>query len=102
MPSAIPEGVSRPLVHYSHGVLAKRSGLVVVAGQVVHDGFGTVVGNGDIELQTRQAMRDVEPVLSEAGATWDDVVMITIYDTDVTRHGEISRRVRDELLAEAA
>ena len=93
-----PDFVAKPVGHYSQGVLASGSRLLFIAGQVSVDEYGRVVGTGDIEAQTRQIMKNIEAIVRAAGGTMDDIVELTIYDTDVDSHGEISRKVRDEFL----
>jgi 2-iminobutanoate/2-iminopropanoate deaminase len=57
--------------------------LVFVGGQLSADEQGNVVGHGDIEVQTRNVFEAVTRVLTEAGATWRDVVkMNTFYVCD--------------------
>ena len=52
---------------------------VFVGGQLSADEHGNVVGEGDIELQTRNVFEAVGRVLAEGGATWRDVVKINTY-----------------------
>ena len=42
-----------------------------------------IVGIGDIEVQTRQTLSNVEAVLREAGASWDDVLKCNVYLKDM-------------------
>lgn len=53
--------------------------LVVVGGQLSADEDGNVVGEGDIEVQTRNVFEAVTRVLEEGGATWQDVVKLNTY-----------------------
>jgi enamine deaminase RidA (YjgF/YER057c/UK114 family) len=52
-------------------------------GQVIHD--------GDAYAQTRQAIRNVEWALEQAGATLADVVRTRIFVTDISRWEEYGR-----------
>lgn len=74
-------GTIHPPAGYSHIVHATGSRLVFVAGQVALDQDFQVVGVGDLEAQTRQAMRNLQHALDELGAGWDDVVKSTVYTT---------------------
>lgn len=47
-----------------------------------------MVGDGDIEAETRQVLDNLEAVLEEAGASRGDVVKATVYLTDM---GEFSK-----------
>lgn len=53
--------------------------LVFVGGQISADKSGTVVGEGDIEVQTRNVFESITTVLSSAGAKWADVVKLNTY-----------------------
>lgn len=53
--------------------------LVFVGGQISADMSGTVVGEGDIEVQTRNVFESVTTVLRSAGAEWVDVVKLNTY-----------------------
>jgi len=73
---------------------AVRAGnLVFLRGQVGQDlETRESVGTGDAAAQTEQAMKNVEMLLSEAGAKLDHICKITVYLTDV-RHREDVYRV---------
>lgn len=53
--------------------------MVFVGGQLSADEHGNVVGEGDIEVQTRNVFEAVGRVLAEGGASWDDVVKLNTY-----------------------
>lgn len=66
-----------PIGPYSQAVLA--NGLIFVSGQIPLDpSTGGIIGNS-IEEQTRQAMRNLEAILKEAGSGFDRVVKTTVY-----------------------
>jgi enamine deaminase RidA (YjgF/YER057c/UK114 family) len=52
---------------------------------------GDVVHEGDAYAQTRQAIRNVEWALGEAGTTLADVVRTRIFVTDISRWEEYGR-----------
>ena len=62
---------------YSHVVVATGTKRVYVAGQTGVASDGTVAGP-DLASQTAQAFRNVGTALEAGGATWDDVVKMTI------------------------
>jgi enamine deaminase RidA (YjgF/YER057c/UK114 family) len=65
-----------------HTVVA-RGRMVFVRGQVGQDLDSAVnVGVGDAGVQAEQAMANINQLLSEAGATLDQICKVTIYLTD--------------------
>ena len=50
-----------------------------------------LVGEGNVYLQARQALRNIERALGEAGASLSDVVRTRIYLTDIDRWEEAAR-----------
>lgn len=81
---------------YSHAVTVTGT-LAFVSGQVPLDEAGNLVGPGDLAAQTRQAMRNLEGVLAQLGATWADVVKFGWYLTDVAEIQKV-RDIRDEFI----
>jgi 2-iminobutanoate/2-iminopropanoate deaminase len=71
----------RPTYPYSPG--ACGGNMVYTAGQVAWGSDGNVVGIGDIEAQTRQTLSNVGAVLTEGGASWDDVLKCNVYLKDM-------------------
>jgi enamine deaminase RidA (YjgF/YER057c/UK114 family) len=71
-----------------------------VSGQVPLDEEGELVGPGDLRAQTVQAMRNLERILKDLGATWHDVAKLGWYLTDVAQI-QVVRDVRDEFLGDA-
>lgn len=71
----------KPVASYSQAV---RSGNVLqVAGQGPGDpATGTLVAGGITE-QTRQTLDNIAVILAEAGASFDDVVMMRVYLADL-------------------
>ena len=84
MPNWTPvllQNVPPPKGPYSPAVRA--GGFVFVSGQTPRNNIGGELVGEDIATQTRQALSNVQRVLSEAGATMRDVVSVTIYLTNV-------------------
>jgi enamine deaminase RidA (YjgF/YER057c/UK114 family) len=71
--------------HYSHAVRAEvGSGrLVFVAGQLATDREGRVVGRGDVAAQAAQALENLRHALEANGATFDDILKVTVFVTDM-------------------
>jgi enamine deaminase RidA (YjgF/YER057c/UK114 family) len=71
--------------------------LAYVSGQVSVDASGSVVGEGDLPAQTRQAMANLARVLAELGAGWADVLRLNWYVVDAEQLPAL-RAVRREVL----
>ncbi|MEU0785618.1 RidA family protein [Streptomyces sp. NPDC006173] len=76
-----PDGVA-PAAAYSH-VVAATGRFVAVSGQLPLDVDGEIVGEGDAEAQARQVFENLRRCLAAAGATFDDVVKLTFFVTDM-------------------
>jgi enamine deaminase RidA (YjgF/YER057c/UK114 family) len=85
-----------PGTGYSHAVVTLGR-TAFVSGQVGLDEDGAVVGAGDLAAQTRQALTNLERILTELGATWVDVAKFGWYVLDVAEVQTI-RNVRDEFI----
>ena len=62
---------------FSHGW--KIGPFIFLGGQLSANSDGSVLGLGDIEIQTRNVFENIGRVLKEAGATWRDVVKLNTY-----------------------
>lgn len=69
---------------YKQVSVATGSRLVHVAGQVAWDEHGTTVGAGDLAAQVEQCYRNVAAALAEVGASFADVVKLTVHVVDWT------------------
>lgn len=74
-----PDGVAPPRSTYSHAIAASGERLLFVSGQVAIDEQGEVVGRGDVVAQGRQVFANLQAVLQGAGASFSDVVKMTIF-----------------------
>lgn len=79
---AAPDGVAAA-AQYSHVVMGTGR-FVAVAGQLPLDENGRPVGEGDPEAQARQVFENLGRCLAAAGATFDEVVKLTYFVTDMT------------------
>jgi reactive intermediate/imine deaminase len=76
---------------YSHAVRA--GGLLFISGQIPLNEAGDIVGD-DMESQARQAFQNLATVLATAGVTFDAVVKLTYFVTDISQVPAI-RAARD-------
>ncbi|MFI9230074.1 RidA family protein [Streptomyces rimosus] len=78
-PQGLPE-----IPAYRQVSIASGSRLVFTAGQVAWDADGATVGEGDLAAQVEQCYLNVGTALAEAGATFGDVVKMSVYVVDWT------------------
>jgi 2-iminobutanoate/2-iminopropanoate deaminase len=71
-----------PIGPYSQGIVAEGK-LLFTAGQIPLDPATGALVQGDIKVQTRQAMTNVKAILTEAGATMEDIVKTTVFLKDM-------------------
>ncbi|WP_371744093.1 RidA family protein [Mycobacterium sp. DL592] len=69
---------------YQQVAVASGTRLVFIAGQVARTAEGAAVGVGDLAAQVEQCYRNLGTALAAAGATFDDVVKLTVYLVDWT------------------
>jgi enamine deaminase RidA (YjgF/YER057c/UK114 family) len=78
-----PPGL-KPLGMYSNTACG-RGTMVFVAGQVAVDAAGQIVGRGNYEAQAVQVFENLKLALSAAGATFEDVLKLTIFIKGLTQ-----------------
>ncbi|GGT55990.1 RidA family protein [Streptomyces coeruleorubidus] len=88
-----PDGVAAA-AQYSHVVMGTGR-FVAIAGQLALDEQGRPVGEGDPVAQARQVFENLRRCLAAAGATFDDVVKLTYFVTDMA-HMPAIRAARAE------
>ncbi|MEU6480045.1 RidA family protein [Streptomyces sp. NPDC047017] len=76
-----PQGVA-PAPQYSHVVMGTGR-FVAVSGQLALDEAGGLVGAGDPAAQAAQVFENLRRCLAAAGASFDDVVKLTYFVTDM-------------------
>lgn len=76
-----PNGLPQP-IGYHQVSIATGSKLVFLSGQVARDAENRPIGAGDLAEQAEQAIINIATALSEVGASFDDVVKLTIYVVD--------------------
>lgn len=82
-PSAIETTAApAPVGPYNQAVLA--GGVLYCSGQIALDpATGAMVGDGDVEAETRQVLANLQAVLAAAGCTPRQVVRTTVFLTDL-------------------
>lgn len=86
-----PPGVATPLrPYYSNSVTVTPGPMLYISGQVSWDEDGSVVGVGDATAQTRKVFENIETILSAHGATFADIVKVTVYVTSFDFFDEVA------------
>jgi 2-iminobutanoate/2-iminopropanoate deaminase len=75
-------GQAAPISHYAHAVRADGP-MLFVSGVVPVDELGRLDGGDDIVAQARAVFRNLGAVLAAGGATFADVVKVSVFLTDI-------------------
>ena len=92
------DGLAPPISHYCDAV--RFGDLLYIAGIPPTDKSGKVVGGDDVAEQTRQVFRNMKLVLDAAGASFADILKVTVYLLDVNDRTKINP-VRKEYFGNA-
>jgi 2-iminobutanoate/2-iminopropanoate deaminase len=80
-----------PVGPYNQAI-ATSGQMIFVAGQIALDPHtGEIVGSGDVAKQTQQVMSNIEAILKEAGANWENVVKTSVFLTDLGNFGTVNQ-----------
>jgi 2-iminobutanoate/2-iminopropanoate deaminase len=90
-------GLAPPISHYCDAV--RWGNLLFVSGVAPVDARGQVVSE-DVVVQTRQVFANMKEVLQAAGASFADVLKVTVFLTDVNDRVKINP-VRQEYFGRA-
>ena len=74
---------------YAQGVRAGET--IYVSGQLPMDPKTRRLIEGDIAAQTEQVLTNIRAIVEEGGGTFDDIVRITIYLTNLDDFDEMNR-----------
>jgi enamine deaminase RidA (YjgF/YER057c/UK114 family) len=80
---------------YGYVQAVKVGDLIFLAGAVGHDDAGKI--EGDMEEQMRRTYANVAKVLSQYGATIDNLVDETLYVTDIDAAWDARVKMKDEV-----
>jgi len=86
-----------PTNGYTHVVGVRGGRTIYISGQVPVNAGGELVGPGDLAAQTRQVFENIKAALAAAQASFDDVVKLTFFLTDISRI-QIVREIRDQYI----
>ena len=87
--SLADSGPTAGKVAFSNGVKVGAGELLFVSGQLAFGPDRELVGAGDVRAQTRQVLEDVKRVLDLAGATFSDIVKVTVFIKDMAGFRDI-------------
>lgn len=82
-----PPSLASPGGWFSQAARVDRTGagLIFVSGQMALDEHGDLVGGGDLRAQTEQVFANLATILADQGGTFEDVVNIRTFLTDMSR-----------------
>jgi 2-iminobutanoate/2-iminopropanoate deaminase len=84
---------------YSHAIKVKNPGaMIFIAGQGPVDENLKLVGEGDIEAQTRKTFENIGRTLAAAGASFKDIVKMIVFCSDIDAQQWPIRNVRGEFI----
>lgn len=97
-----PKTHTTPPAKFSHGV--RKGNILQVAGQVgflpAEEGKPPTPAGPTLREQTLQTLANVKAILEEGGASWDDVMMLRVYLTDVDHFAEMNDLYNEYLRGE--
>jgi reactive intermediate/imine deaminase len=85
----ISSKLSKPVGVFSHAVKAEGKEFLFISGLTARDINGNIVGKGDMRVQTKQILENMKIILEEAEASFDHIVKVTVYVTDLRYFKEI-------------
>ena len=84
------DSAPEPVGPYNQAILAGE--WLYCSGQIaLNPSNGELVGNGEVELETRQVLKNLKEVLKAANATPADVVRTTIYLVDLNDFSTVNQ-----------
>lgn len=85
----LTEKAPKPIGPYSQGIIVDGK-FIYTAGQVAIDPATNQLLEGDIKVQTRQVLKNVEAILTAAGASMNSVVKTTVFLKDFNDFGAMN------------
>ena len=78
-----PDAVWKPFGAFSQVVIGGTGKLVFLKGQVALDRDGTIVGPGDMRVQTEQVLNNIQTLLASMNGRISDIVSLNQFTTDI-------------------
>ena len=91
-------GLVEPISHYTDAV--RFGNLLFISGMVGVDAEGRVAGRGDVVAQARATFSNMKRILEAEGASFADVLKVTVYLRNVEDRARINP-VRAEFFGDA-
>lgn len=82
---------------YTHAVEVRGGRTLYISGQVALNEQGQLVGKGNVIAQAEQVFHNIQLALQAAGASFEHVVKLTFFMTDITDLPRI-RSIRDQYI----
>ena len=83
-----PDNLPTPLAAYSQVVRAGN--IITTAGFIATNQNGDLVGEGDIEKQTRQSIENMIKALESVDSTLENVIKVTVYLSDMNYYKQMN------------
>lgn len=96
---AAPEEIEADIQPMFSADAIRHGDLLFVSGCVPMDESGALVGEGDLEAQTRKVMENMEKVLAAGGTDFSHVLKTTVFMTDIAQR-KVPDAVRREYFGE--
>ena len=88
--------------YYTPVISVSGGRTLYISGQVSLDGEGKIVGKGDLLAQTEQVYKNLATALAGAGATFADVVKLTVFVVNYQpEHRALLQSVREKYVSKA-
>jgi enamine deaminase RidA (YjgF/YER057c/UK114 family) len=72
-----------PFGIFSSAAWATDGRPLFISGQVAQGPDGNVIGAGDVKAQTRAVLDNIGHILQQAGGTFDDIAVVSVYVLDM-------------------
>jgi 2-iminobutanoate/2-iminopropanoate deaminase len=82
---------------YGYAQAVKVGDTIYLSGQVSHDDTGKIVGHGDMEAQMRAAYSNIKKLLSQYGATIENIVDEILFVTDMNQAFAAAVKCRQDI-----